>query len=509
MLSNRGLAFLNARGIDAETAIRFELYTTSRPDGAAAPTDDDAADWLGIPYFEGGQKVDARFRNINPDCAHEDRYRSASGSKPRLFNRDVLADDLGLIAEPCIVTEGELDAIAAVQAGFQRAVGIPGSNCVHVVDEAKEDFTEVDTIILATDADEAGHKLKAALIAKLRAPRCKQISAYPVGCKDLGDALARYKEKGVRATIERAVPVPVPGLYTLDELPKRPKLEVAKLSSFGTDFHKHIGICRRQLSIWTGEPGGGKSTIIKAIMWALNREKGWKFAAGFFEDDAEEHAVPDMMRLCIGGEIGGPAADAAKQWVRENFCFIGADEDESPTIEDFLVAAEGAVRHHGAQFVLADPWSEFDLHLDSRVPETERVRKYLIALRHFARRFNVHVAIVAHPRKHNEWGGTKKMAEGNDVAGSLHFKARCDLGVTIQSDPVVKGMTNVRVWKSRRWREMGEPGDFSLLYHSTSGRFSPVTAELAAEMRGEDPKVVSLKTRKPVGAAGETAEDVA
>lgn len=506
MLSERGRAFLAARGIEIETAIRFELYTTSRPDGAAEPTDADDAQFLAIPYFEGGAQVDVRFRDLREDCPHEERYRSAKGAKPRIFNVDVVADDPGLLSEPLVVTEGELDAIAAAQCGYQRAIGLPGSKMASLLDDRASDLAEVNDVILAADTDEAGVALRHVLAEKLGEAKCKFLPAYPVGCKDLGDTLARYGKAGVDKTFSRAEYVPVSGLHSVDSLPVRPPLEVVKVNAFGADFYKHIGICKRQLSLWTGEPGGGKSTIVKALMWALTRQKGWKHAGGFFEDDAQSHTVPDLMRLHMGRELTDcPEADEARAWVRDNFLFILPREDEPPTVEWFLQRAEAAVRRHGVDFVLVDPWSEFDLNLDGRVPETEKIRKYLIALRHFARRFNVHVAVIAHPRKHNEWGGTKKMAEGNDVAGSLHFKARCDLGITVQSDPVCKGLSNIKVWKSRRWKEMGEPGDFSLTFHATTGRFSPVSAEVAAQMRGEDPKVVSMKTRKPVADSEDAA----
>jgi hypothetical protein len=505
MLNERGRAFLEARGIEIETAVRFELYTTSRPDGAAEPTEAADAQFLAIPYFEGGVQVDVRFRDLREDCPHEERYRSQKGAKPRIFNRDVIADDPGLLDEPLIITEGELDAIAAAQSGRQRVIGIPGAKLAALLDDHAADLAEINDVTLATDSDEAGIALRGVLADKIGEAKCKFLPAYPKGCKDLGDTLARYGKAGVTATFDRAQYVPVSGLHGLDDLPARPPLEVVKVNAFGADFYRHIGICKRQLSLWTGEPGGGKSTIVKALMWALTRQKGWKHAGGFFEDDAQSHTVPDLMRLYMGRELeNSPLADEARGWVRDNFLFIMPREDEPPTVEWFLQRAEAAVRRHGVEFVLVDPWSEFDLNLDGRVPETEKIRKYLIALRHFARRFNVHVAVIAHPRKHNEWGGTKKMAEGNDVAGSLHFKARCDLGVTVQSDPVCKGLSNIKVWKSRRWKEMGEPGEFSLIFHPTSGRFSPVTAEIAAEMRGDDPKVVAMKTRKPV-AQGEVA----
>lgn len=504
MLSDRGLAFLEARNLTAETAIRFEIYTTSRPDGDAEPTLDDSAQYLAIPYFEGGQRVAVRFRDMREDCPHEDRYRSTKGDKPRIFNRDVIAEDVGLLDQPLIVTEGELDAMAAYQAGYQRVIGFPGAKLASLVDEKPSDFAEVDTVVLATDTDEDGQSLRLALAAKLGEAKCKYVKSYPVGCKDLGDALKAYGDKGVRASIDRAEWVPISGLYKPSEIPPRPPLEVVKVNSFGAEFFKHIGICKRQLSLWTGEPGGGKSTIIKALMWALTKQHGWKHAGGFFEDDAASHTIPDLMRLHMGRELeDSPLADEARAWVEDNFFLIAPESDEPPTVEWFIQRAEAAVRRHGVQFVLVDPWSEFDLRLDGRVPETEKIRKYLISLRHFARRFNVHVAVIAHPRKHNEWGGTKKMAEGNDIAGSLHFKARCDLGVTVQTDPVCKGLSNIKVWKSRRWKEMGEPGDFTLTFHAMSGRFSPITAEAAAMARGDDPKVIEMKTRKPVASSEE------
>mgnify|MGYP006352328693 FL=1 len=78
------------------------------------------------------------------------------------------------------------------------------------------------------------------------------------------------------------------------------------------------------------------------------------------------------------------------------------------------------------------------------------------------------------------------MADGGDISGSAHFKNKCDLGVTIQADPKVKNLTNVRVWKSKYKEEMGQTGDFALMFDPRSRRFShfdlaPPSDEFAPE----------------------------
>ncbi len=505
MLSERGLSFLANRRISEETAFRFGLYTVHRPDGDAPPTADDAAEWLAIPYMSGREIVSVRFRNMDPNCDSDKRYRSRKGDKPRLFNRDVLADDPGLASQPLIITEGELDAIAATEAGnkYQRVVAIPGAKCASVVEDELSEFGEVNKVILATDADEAGELLQEELITILGQPRCATL-VYPLRhkgaterCKDLGEVLQRYGASGVAQTIEAAKYIPITGYYNIGNLPPRPKLEVVKLRSLGDDFYRHIGICRRQISVWTGEPNDGKTTLLKAVLWALNRERDWTAAAAFFEDDADSQTKPDMLALFAGRELGpGPEEDAAMEDLERVFHVIEADENATTTVDYWLTRAEAAVRRDGADIVVLDPFSELDLTLaGSRASETELIRQTVMELRRFAKRFNVHVAIVAHPRKFEEYGGTKKMAHGNDVAGSLHFRARCDLGITVQRDADIDYMTNVWVWKSRRQKEMGPTGKFSLLFHPSSGRFTPLDSRAVAEMRGEDPKVVDFKKR--------------
>src|SRR6185503_14623692 len=92
------------------------------------------------------------------------RFRQDPGSPRALWNEDCLRD-VTLASEPLIVTEGELDALAAIQAGFPRAVSVPdgaGSN-LDFLGELWPLLKDSSHVILAGDGDEPGQKLDAEL----------------------------------------------------------------------------------------------------------------------------------------------------------------------------------------------------------------------------------------------------------------------------------------------------------------------------------------------------------
>lgn len=479
MINDKGAAWLEARNLDIETATRFGLYTTSRPGGDPSSADD--ADWMAVPYKVDDVVVNVKFRRLS-----EKEHAQTKGGKQVLWNRDVIRDQT-LSEYPLIITEGEWDAMAVIEAGFPRVVSVPGGapsqagTASHAyIDEAWNDIREVGTIIIATDNDEPGCNLRDDLVARFGKAKCKSIR-YPKGCKDLGDALRLYGVKGVQAALNTAQYIPEPGVRSLHELPEAPELKPLKLKSFGFGFNHHIGLCKGHLSVWTGEANGGKSSIMRQVMWSVNREAGWRVGGAFFEDKIRQTFVPAMTRIFTDGQLVDDGPDRAEEWLDENFKFMTAPDDEDPTVPWVLEMAEVCVRRHGCDMIVVDPWTELDLALGAGLSETEAARKYLTAFKRFARVFNVHFALICHPRKSGEYGGTKKMADGYDISGSAHFKNKCDLGVTIQADTKVKNLTNVRVWKSKYKEEMGPTGDFTLMFDPRSRRFSHYEAEPAVE----------------------------
>lgn len=514
-ISQRGLKYLAERGIEADkAAIRFGLFTAHDHDGAKS-TSDDSANYLGIPYMRGVEEVYVQFRDMRPNVDHKWRYMAPTGSTPAIFNVDAI-DDPGLDGKALTICEGAFDAIATMETGAQRVIGIPGAENVGLIKSAAEkgEFDEVDQIILGGHADNAGRLMNEKLAAILTPSRCKVIS-FPGEENDLNDVLLHMGKDAVLECLRSAEWLKVKGVYRPSQAPRRPPLNVLKVSAYGADFFQHIGICKRQLSIWTGLPNDGKSAMLKGLLWGLISEHGVKPAVAFYEEDFHEHTVRDMSALRLNSAITDPVefspgifSDTFKhllQWMDEHWVLIEEVEDEVCTVDQFIEQAKAAIVQEDADFLLADPWSQFDV-AHPQFSETEMTRRYIIELRNLAKEFNVHVALVAHPKKHNEYGGTQKLADGNDVAGSLHFNGRCDLGVTVARDPIAENVALVSVWKVRR-KEMGKRGLFALLYDEVSGRYSPMTREELAFARGEDPaEVIDFNKAKRRRASGARTE---
>ena len=484
MINQQGEAWLEERGLDIERAIKCGLFTTSHPGGD--PDDTDGAGWIAIPYSIDGAVVNIKYRKLA-----EKQFAQTKGGAQVLYNRDVLRDPT-LADHPLIIVEGELDALAAMEAGYQRVVSVPGGAPSEAgkkshayIDEAIGDLREVRRIILAVDSDEPGCNLRDDLIARLGKARCWTIR-YPKGCKDLGDALRLYGTRGVRAAIDTAQETAMEGLVTLDQLPPTPALSPAKLTLLGADFQRHVGICPGHLSIWTGLANRGKSTLMRAVCHALCVEKGWRIAVASFEDDIRRDYVPAMQRLYARGwPDTEERQQASLDWIGDRFRFILPPEEDTVTIPYLLEQMEGAVIRHGVNMVVIDPWTELDLQLTNGTSETEAVRVYMAALRRFAVRFHVHVAIIAHPRKPPEFGGRRKMPDGYDISGSAAFVNRADLGLSVEADQTLENVSNVRVWKSKYREVMGATGDFALSFDPSTRRFTELSYATLQELRGE------------------------
>lgn len=112
--------YLEGRGITAATAKRFGLGFVGKAEG---PEDESFTGRISIPYMTSSLKgyscIGFKFRNMTGD---KPKYLYRKGLIPKLFNPSALLKDTDYIC----ITEGEIDAVSAEQAGLPT-VGIPGA----------------------------------------------------------------------------------------------------------------------------------------------------------------------------------------------------------------------------------------------------------------------------------------------------------------------------------------------------------------------------------------------
>lgn len=465
-LNETAATWLEARGIDLEVAVKEGLFSASPAGSGQGMKPDANGRWIGIPSIVDGRQIGCKYR-----YTQDKRWMQDKGSEQQFYRRDSIRGE-----KTIIITEGELDAVSAVQAGYNAVCSVPGGapqetgqKAHGYFDEAFDDLQAADKIILAFDSDGPGAALFEDAKVILGAARSYFVN-YPPGCKDLNDVLSKFGAEVVHKVIDTAKPVPVSGLVRPSDLPELPPLDVYR-AGLSSDFDHHVGICLRQTSVWTGFANHGKSTLIKQVMTSLAKRYNWPVCSAAIEDDLQRDFKKDILRAWSGlhpSNVSDEDMARFNQFYERQFLLVNPEDLEEITLDRLFDIFETAVVRHGVKFLVIDPFTEIDLQLSGRQTERDAIGDALKAFNRFARRYNCHIAIVAHPSKPGT-NGEKYPPLGYDISGAAHWKNKPYLGVTCHKDPDVADIAQVVVWKSKRVDPMGPTGTFYMRYSREAG----------------------------------------
>jgi twinkle protein len=472
-LTPKGIAFIEARGLDPELAGRLGLESYSTPDGGEG---------LAFPYLLGGDTVNHKYRDLA-----DKRFRQDKGATKCFWNYNAIVDP-ALENEPLIITEGEFDAIAAIQCGYQRAVSVPdGAPAQQIAEDeasrkydylqhAKAALREAREIILATDSDGPGQALMNDLALRIGKARCKWVR-YPKGCKDLNDTLVKYGERGVHEVFRRAEWCRVDGLYRMSELPPYP--ERRRYSTGMSWLDAHYRIRMGDFCVVTGVPSHGKTTFVNDMLCRAVQAHGWTVAIASFE----QHPQADHRRFLREWFIGCPihdhigrqaVADAeiarADAWIDEHFVFIVPADDDLANLTWVLDKCAAAVIRHGVRVISIDPWNELDHDRPHDVSLTEYTGRAIKEFKRLARSLDVHMIVVAHPTKLS--GG--ECPGLYSISDSAHWANKPDVGIVVWKPDPENTFAEVKIVKSRYHEEIGWPGTVKVNYSRATRRFEEV-----------------------------------
>lgn len=260
-------------------------------------------------------------------------------------------------------------------------------------------------------------------------------------------------------------------------------------------------IKKRQFTVITGIPGAGKSAFLDGMLMNLAIRSDWKFAICSVENQPLEDHLSVLLEIYTGQPFSdGPTPrmdqhtmDRALEFIEDHFVFVLPDEDQRT-----LAGIIELVNRVEANGVVVDPWNELEHRRPSQMTETEYVSQELSRMRHQARMKDQHWWLVAHPTKLQKDKATGKYHVPTlyDIAGSAHFRNKCDFGLVVWRDTEENAPTTVFVQKVRfRW--CGQLGQCDLYFDRVTGRFS------------EDPQVGAVHYRKQGEWLGERYEEAA
>lgn len=444
--------WIEARGIDVALAEKFGLETVMR-DGVA---------WLAVPYVEAGETINRKYRRTS-----EKDHRMDPGAPLALWNADCLRDPKVRGGQaPVVITEGEWDALTALQAGFQFVVSVPNGAPAQVtadldnakryewVDRHAAALAEVKEFIIAADDDEAGRNLREDLVALLGADRCRFIT-YPFPSKDLNEVLTDHGTEAVVDCITTAKPFPVQGLYGLDDFPERG--EVRAYAVGVQPISELLAIVPGTLTVVTGYANMGKSTLMNAIIGhALVNH--FPVCVASFETDVKpilRDGLRQAILQCGKHEMARhPNLQHADDCLAERLTIISqtVDEDMEMDLAKFLELCRTAVVRHGVKMIVLDPWNELEHKRARDETETDYIGRAIRAIKRFAKQNDVAFWVVAHPTKPHE--GQKKIPGLYDISGSANWANKADYGLTYHRPDFKENRALIVVSKVR----MGLPG---------------------------------------------------
>lgn len=470
---------LEARGIDGETAEHFGVRSIE-PSAAGE-------EWIAIPYLVNGEVVNWKRRTIAGPKKFFQTAESEGGRKC-WWNYDVLFDQ-SLARMPLVITEGEMDAMIAYQCGHMRVISAPDGAPAQQVGEDKEsrkytyvseslsllDSENFPVIILATDSDGPGVNLMNDLAIRLGRHRCKFVR-YPKDCKDLNDAFKAYGHAGVTQSLLRAQWCRVDGIYRMGELPP-----VADRQIFYLGMHKlddHFRVRPMDFTVVTGIPGQGKTSLLTDIACRMVTQHGWTVAFASFEQQPQiDHrrnlrTYFNRKKVIYQTEEEREAADA---WIDQNFSFIVPNDEDEVTLSWTLERAAASVVQHGSKMIIVDPWNEMDhVKPDPTMSLTEYTSFAIKEFKRFARKYQCHVVVCAHPTKQRKLDdGTYGIPTLYDISDSAAWANKADAGIVVWRG-AVKGVpkTIIRVAKSRYHDQIGVPGEVEASFDPNNNRFN-------------------------------------
>lgn len=462
--------WLEARGLRSDIAESLEIST--RQDGRG--------NWLVFPYRLNGVLVNRKFRMTS-----EKRHEMDQGGRLCLWNAEVLKSDQVVdYGKPVIITEGEFDALTAIQCGFKRTVSVPNgapadriddpvnSNRYRFLWESIDDLERVKTFILATDADGPGLTLAHDLAAILGPERC-QFVEYPEGCKDLNETLQQHGPAGVSRVIMAAKAFPVKGLYSMADFPDSPPVRSMPI---GIDcMNDKIEIVPGTLTIFTGYANMGKSTVMNTIL-AHAIAHGVPCCIASFETLPKPILRDGLAKALIGcgnEEFHNhPLRAGAYAEIEKNVRIVSnaLDEELELDMDSFLETVRIAVVRDGVKIVVLDPWNELEHKRNRDESLTEYVGRAIRKVKAFARRYNVAFWIVAHPTKPAK--GMNQMPSLYDVSDSANWSNKADYGLVYHRPDKTVNEAHLAVVKVR----MGLPGHCGVEVVKFDHRISRVNA---------------------------------
>lgn len=235
---------------------------------------------------------------------------------------------------------------------------------------------------------------------------------------------------------------------------------------------KLYSVIKGQFTVITGMPSHGKSEFMDALAVNLVTKDRWKIAVFSPENyPIEMHYHKLIEKLNCDGlrNIAPEQIELSIKAISEYFFFIDALE-EDVCLDSILAQTELLIKEKGIDGLIIDPWNEIELSKPKDINDSDFIGMCLRRLRKFARRWNIHLWIIAHPTKmQKDKNGIYPIPELYDIQGSSHWRNKADNGICVHRN-FENNTTEIHVQKVK-FRYAGKQGMVTFRYREKDGSY--------------------------------------
>lgn len=434
-------------------------------------------------YYDGNEVINIKARRNNP----ERMFAQSKDAKPIPYK---INDIRG--KKEFIITEGETDCLSWEVAGYECCISAPGGAInkndkqidgkLRFLEYIQAEVESAKWVYIATDNDTPGRRFEQELARRIGREKIRRIK-YPDDCKDANDVLVKHGADELRRLYETAEPYPIDGMVSFSEVAD----QIIEIFSHGYRRTVSTGIRsldeaytvrEGEMTIVTGVPSHGKSRFVNYLATQLCRTEKWKFAIYSVEHHPLERLFADLARSYIGKPFHrGPtprmenielmrAIAEINDMVKPIFPKSGERK-----LDSLLNLARIAVYRYGIKGFILDPWNRVE-HDRGGKDLADYVASSLDRIQDFARRYDVHVWIVAHPKLlMQKVDGTYQKPTLYSISGGANWKNCTDHGIVVWRD-MQEVSNRVQIYVEKiKYEEVGQMKMVELFYDVATGRY--------------------------------------
>lgn len=474
-LSDKLLAWFECRGITEPTLSAMKIT-----EGLEwMPQKNKEINTVQFNYYRNGELINTKFRT-GDKC-----FKLVSGAELLPYNIDSIKGQT-----ECIITEGEMDALSFIEAGFTSVVSVPNganANLSYLDDYIDDYFEDKETIYIAVDTDSKGVELRDELMRRLGAERCRVLT-YGDDCKDANEHLLKFGKASLIECLKSAPETKLEGVFSVSDF----ETSLDALFENGMqkglvigheNFDKYCSFETKRLCIVTGIPGSGKSEFIDEIAERLNMRYQWRFAYFSPENAPLAYHASKLIEKFTGKKFDKKHLNPGeyrqvKEHLEKDFFFISPASDFK--LDTILDKAKSLVRRKGIKALVIDPYNRLESQATGRMSETLYISETLDKLTAFAQRYDLMIILMAHPTKlPKNKDGKIEAPTLYDISGSANFFNKADFGIVVHRDRD-NNIVEVHIQKVK-FRHLGEPGLALFKYNINNGRYVPYNGGFAID----------------------------